>query len=174
MSENEGKQKKKGLWWKVLLGLFALAIVGSAMGDSEEPSATEGTQAPAQEAPAASQAVNETPATTASPVSTTAPKPKEWVKVVELSGKANKRSQAFELTGGQARLTYNVSGSTMPVCMIYVMEEGASLDKNGGFPEVNVTDAGSDSTYLTKGAGRYYLDISAANCNWTVTIEEER
>ena len=48
MSENEGK-KKKGLWWKVLLGLFALAIVGSALGGDEEQSTTADTQAPAQE-----------------------------------------------------------------------------------------------------------------------------
>jgi len=64
MSENEGKQKKKGLWWKVLLGLFALAIVGSALGDSEEPSTTGGTQAPAQEV-AQTETTRPTPTTVA-------------------------------------------------------------------------------------------------------------
>lgn len=48
MSENEGKQKKKGLWWKVLLGLFALMIVGSMLGGDDEP-ASDSTNAGAQE-----------------------------------------------------------------------------------------------------------------------------
>ena len=60
------------------------------------------------------------------------------------------------------------------VAAFYVLAEGTSLEKNGGIPEVMVTQAGSDSTILAKDAGNYYLDVSAANCNWTVTIEEQR
>ena len=87
-------------------------------------------------------------------------KPKEWVTVVELKG-------------GKTRLTYDVKGNSV-VTAIYVLKEGASLEKNGGVPEVMISEAGTDTTFLAKGAGTYYLDVSSANSSWTVKIEEER
>jgi|GEM_PF-2469704 len=106
-------------------------------------------------------------------VNTTDPSaPKQWTKVTELSGSTDKRGELFTLTGGQARLTYSVNGDTMPVCSIYVMKAGTSLESDGGFPEVSVMENKSDSTMLVKSAGQYYLDVKAASANWTVTIEE--
>lgn len=99
--------------------------------------------------------------------------PKSWVTVIELSGNANKRSDTFSLTGGKTRLSYSVEGS-MVIAAIYVMDEGRSLESDGGFPEVTVSEAGSDSTFLTKKAGNYYLDVSSANASWAVRVEEER
>lgn len=101
-------------------------------------------------------------------------KPKQWAKVHELSGNANKRGETFTLEGGDARLKYAVRGSSVPVCSIYLMESGVDLKEAGGFPEVMVTQAGKDSTMIVKDAGDYYLDVSSANCSWDVIIEEKR
>ncbi|MDH4140413.1 MAG: hypothetical protein OEV43_07565 [Coriobacteriia bacterium] len=98
---------------------------------------------------------------------------KKWVKVAELSGNANKRSAPFELTGAPARLKYTVKGD-MVVCAVYLLPEGTDLMTEGGFPEVMLSEAGSDQTFLSKGAGRYFIDVQAANCQWSVVIEEER
>lgn len=106
--------------------------------------------------------------------STQASQSKSWVKVIEVSGNANKRTDLFHLNGGKARLSYSVNGGSAVLMAAYVMDEGKSLDKQGGFPEVTVSEAGSDSTYLVKSAGNYYLDITSANANWTVSVEEER
>lgn len=100
--------------------------------------------------------------------------PKAWTQVIELKGNANKASAPFELTGGSTRLRYTVGGGDMVVAAFYVMKEGTSLQEDGGLPEVMVSEAGSDETYMTKKAGTYYLDVQAANCDWIVTIEEER
>ena len=97
----------------------------------------------------------------------------EWTTVIELSGNANKRSEVFELEGGDARLIYDVQGDQVLV-MIYLVEEGESLEEEGGIPEVTVSEPGSDTTFLAKSPGQYYLDITSANADWTVQIEEKR
>jgi hypothetical protein len=114
-----------------------------------------------------------TTTTTAGATTTTTEKEKVWAEVVTLSSNGDKRSSSFTLTGADARLRYTVKGE-MVIVGIYVMEKGTSLQEQGGFPEVMLSEAGSDETYLQKSAGEYYLDVSAANCSWTVTIEELR
>ena len=101
-------------------------------------------------------------------------KEKQYVKVIELSGTQNKKSDSFTLQGGKQKITYDFQGGDMIVGGIYVMKEGTSKDKDGGIPEVMIQNSGSDSTITRKGAGTYYLDITAANSKWTVTVEEER
>lgn len=149
----------------VVGALVALALAGCSSGatTSTPPSA-----------PAAS-----TPATTqvSKPATTQAPKPAQWVTVLRASGNADKRTGLFTLHGGQAKLTYTFTdeaGFGMIVGAIYILKKGDSLEKSGGNPEVMVTRAGKDSTLLTKDAGRYYVEVNAAETNWTVTIQERR
>jgi hypothetical protein len=97
-----------------------------------------------------------------------------WVKVATLSGYGDKRGLPFTLTGATASLSYNITSSSYPICIVYVVPKGDSLDANGGFDEVWVTTPGADSTVLAQPPGDYYLDVRAANCGWTVVIEEWR
>lgn len=99
---------------------------------------------------------------------------KQWVTVVEVNGNANKNTDTFELKGGKTKITYTFSGGDVIVGSIYVLKEGTDLMKQGGIPEVTVTNTGTDSTFITKSAGNYYLSIKAANTSWTVKVEEER
>ena len=100
--------------------------------------------------------------------------PKQWVTVIETSGSSDKRTDTFALQGGKTKLTYTFSGGSSIIGSIYVVQQGHSIEKEGGFPEVTATKAGTDSTFLTKDAGNYYLDIKSANTDWTIKIEEER
>lgn len=142
----------------VILALIVLGVVASS-GSNKDTSNTSSTNEAKE---AVKEAQNEPE------------RSKEWVTVTELKGNANKRSDTFELTGNKARLTYEVSGNNSVIASIYVLKEGMSLEKDGGFPEVMISEPSSDTTYLTKNAGTYYLDITSANSSWTVKIEEER
>jgi hypothetical protein len=119
------------------------------------------------------------PATTQAPTTATtqAPKTAQWVTVVRASGHSDKRTDLFTLHGGRAKLTYSFTddaGMGLIVAAIYVLKEGESLKKSGGAPEAIVSQPGKNSTFLTKAAGRYYLEVSAAYTHWTVTIRERR
>jgi hypothetical protein len=120
-----------------------------------------------------------TPATTQAPTTATtqAPKTAQWVTVVRASGHSDKRTDLFTLHGGRAKLTYSFTddaGMGLIVAAIYVLKEGESLKKSGGAPEALISQPGKNSTFLTKAAGRYYLEVSAAYTHWTVTIRERR
>ena len=128
--------------------------------------------------PAGTQAAGTAAATEATPTPTAAPPAAaEWAEVISVSGNANKRTEVFELSDAPARLrweaTSNVEGFDTIAFAAYVMAEGTSLAEQGGIPEVFVTESGADETQLVKGAGRYYLDVTAANCDWTVVIEQQ-
>ena len=62
----------------------------------------------------------------------------------------------------------------MPMLAVYVVAKGQSLADQGGFPEVSPDKAGSGSTMLQEDPGSYYLDVSAANCSWSVVVMEKR
>jgi hypothetical protein len=166
----------------VILGALTLCCVASffaATFSSSDKTAT--TQSSTGQTGTTSPAVvpsESVPAPEANPVPVPAPEPEpatpKWTVVAKLSGSGNKRGSSFHLGGGEARLTYKVTGKSMPICTIYIVEKGDSLKESGGFPEAMVTKAGSDSTMLAQGEGDYYLDVTAANCSWTVTIEELR
>ena len=100
--------------------------------------------------------------------------PKQNVVVAELSGNANKSSDTFKLSGGKVTVDYSFEGNTAIVGAIYLLKEGTSLSEDGGIPEVMVSEAGSDSTIVRKSAGDYYLQVSSANADYTVTVSEER
>lgn len=153
---------KKILKWGAII-FVGLIIIGAIASAGKSGNNT--TSAPSTNGNTDSQTEN------AQPTSST---PKEWVTVSEVSGNSNKRTDTFRLGGGKARLTYTFDGGTAIIGSIYVMKEGESLEEKGGFPEVTVTEAGTDSTFLTKGAGNYYLDIKSANTDWTVKVEEEK
>lgn len=139
-----------------IIGIFAVLVVIGAIvgGGKKETAPTTTTQTTEQKQEAQ--------------------KPKQWVTVIEISGNANKRTDTFALQGGKTRLTYDVKGNTAVIVSIYVLKEGQSLEKEGGFPEVTISESGTDSTFLTKKAGNYYLDVKAANATWNVRVEEER
>jgi hypothetical protein len=105
------------------------------------------------------------------------PKAAQWVTVMRASGHSDKRTDLFTLRGGRAELTYSFTddaGMGIIVGAIYVLKEGESLEKSGGIPEAIISKPGKDSTFLAKAAGRYYLEVSAAETHWTVTIRERR
>ena len=94
--------------------------------------------------------------------------PKSWQTVATLSGTNSKRGDTFRLSGAKARLTYTVSGQ-YPSAYVYVIEDGKSLDKNGGTAEVSGTSGGE--TRLIKSAGYYYIEVMGYG-DWTVRVEE--
>ncbi|MGX1591664.1 TM2 domain-containing protein [Glutamicibacter sp. NPDC055491] len=99
-----------------------------------------------------------------------------WQEVITLDGKTDKASKVFELTGAEARMTYSFKGGEdMSLGAIYILTEGTDLMKDGGLPEAMIDGPVSEETALHKTAGKYFLDVNAANFDgWTLTIEEKR
>ena len=84
----------------------------------------------------------------------------------------------FALSGAPTRLTCKVvSISGAPHLSVYTLREGQSLANSQGTslgtPLVAMTGAGTKSITFALPANNYYLDVTAANCSWQVTLEEQ-
>jgi hypothetical protein len=98
----------------------------------------------------------------------------KWVKVATMKGSASKTSPSFKLQGGEQKLTYTIRGGEMVVAAVYVEEAGWDLNEDGGIPVVMPDKAGTDSTMMSRDAGKYVVHVEAANCDWVVTIKEKQ
>ena len=99
-------------------------------------------------------------------------KTKEWQKIADFTAEANKQSATFHLEGGQQKIIYQTTGGDMAICSVYVMDEGTSLDENGGFPVVMIDGSKSDETLMRKSAGDYYFDLKIANGSCSIELQE--
>ena len=162
----------------VVLFIASAAFLDAAMDsatsviDSQSEQLIEETEEPASEPTAEPEptepAEPEKPAETAEPT---------WTTVATIEGNADQQSDTITLTGGKVRVTYEFtdpSSLDMIIGAIYVLDEGVDLTKDGGIPDVMVSEAGSGETVLRKDAGEYYVKVTVANADYTITIEEEK
>jgi hypothetical protein len=157
-----------------LVGVAAFAGGGTEVPDSLETPEPMVTSVPVEEPTVE---VTEDPGAEAAEETTQPPAkpiPKKWVKLVTLNGSADKSSKVITTKGGDLRLTYNFRGGDMIIGGVYLLDKGTDLMKDGGIPEVMVTERGKDSTLLYRDAGQYYVKVTAANSRYTVTVEELR
>lgn len=168
--------KQRMVAWIATAVVVLLGAVNGASTAGNAPDAPTGTgQVVAAEEPADAEA----PIEAEEPAEAEAP-PVEaeamWTEVVALEGRADAASPAFELTGGEARMTYSFEGDPdMSIGAVYVLTEGTDLHADGGIPLVMLSEPESSTTALHKNAGSYYLNVTAANMSgWTVTIEEKK
>jgi hypothetical protein len=178
------KQKKpffKRTWVIVtgaVLGVFI--IIGIASSGGSTPTNTAGSAVPSGGVTSSDQPaddkLSEKPKESAKPSEQPKPAAKKWVKLVTLTGTADKQSDTIKTTGGKVRITFTFknTASIGGIGAIYFLDEGTDLQNDGGIPEVMVTEPGKDVTTLRKDAGEYFLKISSANFKYSVAVEEER
>lgn len=159
----------------VALVVTAVLLVLGAVGGGT--SASSGTTAAVEAGAAAAPAAPVPEAAAAAPAAPAEKVEKQWTEVVSLNGSADVASQVFELTGAEARLVYEFTGSdpTMAVAAIYLEPQGKDIMVDGAIPVVMLSKPDANTTALHKAPGSYFLDVRAANLDaWTVTIEEKK
>lgn len=174
------KQKKPFFkrTWVIVIGaiLGVFIIIGIAGGGGSTPTNTADSTVPSGGVTSSDQPADDKPAESAKPSEQPKPAAKKWVKLVTLTGTADKQSDTIKTTGGKVRITFTFKNTAGigGIGAIYFLDEGTDLQNDGGIPEVMVTEPGKDVTTLRKDAGEYFLKVSAANFKYTVTVEEER
>ena len=116
---------------------------------------------------------------TASPVPTASPAPGPGApgpdsecpgaRVVNTTtGSGDKQSSVFDVTGSSFRVTTSLTGdSEFLFFSVDVNKE------NGGYAtSIDRESYGTDSSIVNAGPGNFFLDILAANTNYTVTVED--
>ncbi|NKG21998.1 TM2 domain-containing protein [Paeniglutamicibacter terrestris] len=165
-----GYDKNKVIAW-IVTGIVIVigAITGPDAGGAADNASS---LAPVQQVQAEEPAEKPADEAAAAPVE----QAKKWTKVVSLKGTNGQASEIFELTGADARMSYNFTGGgDFSLGSVYLEEEGVDLMTDGGLPLLMLDKAEKASTAVHKKAGSYYVDVKAANFDgWTLTIEEKR
>lgn len=172
-----GHAQRKVMAWIITGVLIVISAVtgGNSASQPGEPAAVEPASESAAQGPTkpAAEAAKNGAGKSAAPAAEAAA---AWTTVATLEGKADAASSSFELSGAEARMSYNFKGTgDMVLGSIYVLTEGTDLMVDGGIPEVMIDEGGRGSTALHKSIGSYYLDVNSAGFRgWTVTIEEKK
>lgn len=167
IASNTGRNSKRknfGIGCLIILVVIIVIIIAanSGSGNKNKSSSSSNNITEGIGAPEVKERVEKQPA-----------KPKEWVSVIKQQSSAEKQSDTFALQGGKQKIVYSLTGS-MSICSVYIVKEGESLDEEGGFPEVMLTEAKSGETMARKSSGKYYLDVKPANGMCAVEVFEER
>lgn len=153
-----GSWAKKHKFLSAIIIIFVIIIIGNAFGSDKENNSPnnklEGEQVNAEQK--------------------TETKLKEWASVFKIEANSDKQTENFSLHGGQQKVIYKNTGDSYSLCIVYVVKEGDSLEKSGGFPVVSITGNEEDETMMRKTSGEYYLDLKTANGTCSVEVQELR
>ena len=169
----------------VLVGALLMGV-GGCSGDEEATTTASSATTLAPTTTVAPSTTASTAPTTSSSTATTEPDAPttteseaadgDWQKAFELSGSGTeeKTSELFELSGAPARISYTVAADTVWTMGAFVEPEGWDIKTQGGFPDIWESEKTEGSETLEQEAGSHFLYVTAANCDWTVVIEEQK
>jgi hypothetical protein len=158
----EGSSKKKGRGCLLAIGVvlalfFGLALLGSLLPKSSVP--------PAE------------PTTAVSSPSTTTPSSPDrsptWRVVAEWDGNGMKETETFSVASREWRIKWRSSNEPFPnagVLTIVVHDSTGDMVSMAA----NKQGPGEDVSYVRSGPGTHYLQISSANIDWHITVEDQR
>jgi len=94
--------------------------------------------------------------------------------MVTLIENNDKASEEFEMTGTEARLGHEFTGTgDLAVGTVYLEPERTDLTVDGGIPLLMLDQDETAETMLHNGASRYYQDIKATGFDgWEMTVEQ--
>ena len=99
-----------------------------------------------------------------------------WTTVLELkgSGTGENTSETFTLSGAPARLTWKIDTDTMWVIAAFVEPEGHDIQSQGAFPVFMESEEKEGSETLEREPGTYFLYVTVANSDWSVSVQEQK
>ena len=93
----------------------------------------------------------------------------EWNTIITFTGSAFKTTELFHIPSGTWRINWTYKGGELAGFSFFVYPEGETM-----YIETLMTmgSSKSDTTYIYKGPGNYYIKVLATNIKeWTITIE---
>ncbi len=179
--ENQSQTKEKPKksiwkkWWFWLIVVFVIIIITSGSGNTTTTSTNQQeTSAPAteQEATPTTETENVQKQETSPNTQVTETQQEQqqptWQIVKSWQGTGTKKTEPFEITGKQWRINWKSNGGEYGILYISVYHPGDDIIVDVA---ANARGNAEDTSYIYK-TGTFYLDVNAANTNWSITVEE--
>lgn len=97
---------------------------------------------------------------------------REWVDVASWRGGGNKTTEQFQIHGDQWRVVY--AGRIQQTGITGIVGFAAFSTDRRVMGTAYMERTGDDVTHFHRGPGAYYLDISASNMNYAITVQDFR
>ncbi len=161
---------RSGSKWKKTVaifgyGLIILAIIGALSGGPDK----------GQDADVISASQDQT--TTEQPQAPNSKPEPTWQPVKEWSGNGMKSTETFRIASREWRINWETQNENIAgILGIYVYKADGSSQSNQmpvAIP-VNTQGIGKDTAYVHEGPGEFYLQISSANVDWHIIVEDQR
>jgi len=97
----------------------------------------------------------------------------EWRDVIGFTGKGDKTTAPFHISGAKWRINWTVTEAVagMGVFGFFVYPEGETVMYVESI--MHSDGSASDTTYIYKGKGSFYIKVGAANLSsWTIEVED--
>lgn len=147
-------------WQKALVIILGIFILGGMFSDPEETTQRleDATESIEQVSDDLEEYIEEAPKTETV---------EEWKEVVTVSGSADKKTEPFSISGKRWKVIYTITKDN-PYATFYA----TSYEPGEDFGDSIVMGADESGETVMYTKGEIYLDITSANCSWTVTVQE--
>ncbi|NQV37412.1 MAG: hypothetical protein HQ509_05325 [Candidatus Marinimicrobia bacterium] len=99
---------------------------------------------------------------------------KVWTPLLTFEGKGELKSQLMPILSDSIKVECQYSGHQNDTFIVYLLEQGKSIQKDGGFPLVMERGKGQKELSFSPKPGEYYLHILSQNSNWDLKLYEQR
>lgn len=146
------KRSSIQVFWMLGLSLILAALISLALS-----------------APALAQDATETPEPVVPGPDAQCP---EATVVQTATGTGNKQTEPFNITGDRFRLTVTVEPTSSDPSLSGVTVNVVDAEMREGVTSFSKEGAGTESSVINEGPGRFFLDTNTANANYAVTVED--
>ncbi|NQV37454.1 MAG: hypothetical protein HQ509_05535 [Candidatus Marinimicrobia bacterium] len=100
------------------------------------------------------------------------PTVKNWTPVLSFKGIGEQKSKLIPIVSDSIRVECQFSGGPKDTFILYLVEHGKSILKDGGFPLVMERGNGQSKYSFSPKPGEYYLHILSQNSSWDLQLYE--
>lgn len=99
---------------------------------------------------------------------------KSWKPLITFTGIGELKSNLIPILSDSIKVECHYSGNPKDTFIVYLVEHGKSIQKDGGFPLVMERGKGQKELSFSPKPGEYYLHILSQNSNWDLKLYEQR
>jgi len=97
---------------------------------------------------------------------------KNWTPLLSFEGVGEQKSKLIPIMSDSIKVECQFSGGPKDTFILYLVEHGKSIQKDGGFPLVMERGNGQSQYSFSPKPGEYYLHILSQNSSWDLHLYE--
>ena len=90
----------------------------------------------------------------------------------DFTGSGDQQTETFDITGESFRVTFDIANSTDDEDPFLLFDITVNEDNGDFVDSISQEDEGAGSSIVNQAPGTFFLDVSATNVDYTITVED--